>query len=226
MALSRTRRLICLVTDRRRLAESSPSLNLVDLVGAAARVGVDLIQIRERDLEARELTALTRQCVAVARGTTARIVVNDRADVAIAGGAHGVHLRTDSIDALRIRKLLPPGFIVGRSVHGVEEASLAADSGGLDYLILGTMFPTASKDRPLHLTTMTGLAAVSAQVPIPVLAIGGITVARAEDVTRAGASGIAAIGLFIPPAGASPEAHLHARVAEIRRAFDTCGAVP
>ena len=225
MALSRMRYLICLVTDRRRLSESSPSLSLVDLVGAAARVGVDLIQIRERDLEARALTALVRQCVAAVNGTSASIVVNDRADVAMAACAHGVHLRTDSIDAPRVRELLPADFIVGRSVHGVEDATLAARSGGLDYLILGTMFPTASKDLPHRLTTMTGLAAVSAHIPIPVLAIGGITVARTEDVARAGA-GVAAIGLFIPPAGASIETHLHARVTEIRRAFDTCGAVP
>lgn len=226
MALSRMRHLICLVTDRRRLAESSPSLSLVDLVGAAARVGVDLIQIRERDLEARELTALVRQCVAAVDGTSANIVVNDRADVAMAAGAHGVHLRTDSIDAPRVRELLPAGFIVGRSVHGVEDAALAARSGGLDYLILGTMFPTASKNPPHRLTMMTGLTAVSAHIPIPVLAIGGITVARTEDVARAGAAGVAAIGLFIPPAGASIETHLHARVTDIRRAFDTCGAVP
>ena len=226
MALARTRHLICLVTDRRRLADSSPSFSLVDLVGAAARTGVDLIQIRERDLEARELTALVRQCVAAAQGTSASIVVNDRADVAMAAGAHGVHLRTDSMDAPRARKLLPPGFIVGRSVHGVEDAALAAGAGGLDYLILGTMFPTASKNPPHRLTTMTGLAAVSAHIPIPVLAIGGITVARAEDVARAGAAGVAAIGLFIPPAGVSIETHLHTRVTDIRRAFDTCGAVP
>jgi thiamine-phosphate diphosphorylase len=187
---------------------------------------VDLIQIRERDLEARELTALVRQCVAAAQGTAARIVVNDRADVAMTAGAHGVHLRTDSIDASRVRKLLPSGFIVGRSVHGVEDATLAAGSGGLDYLILGTMFPTASKKSPHRLTRMAGLAALSARIPIPILAIGGITVARAEDVTRAGAAGIAAIGLFIPPTGVSIETHLHTRVAEIRRAFDTCGAVP
>ena len=226
MPLSRTQRLICLVTDRRRIAASAQPVDLVDFVGAAARMGVDLIQIRERDLEARELTGLVKQCLAAAKGTPARIVVNERGDVALAAGAHGVHLRSDSIEAPRIRELLPPDFIVGRSVHGVEEASAAARSGGLDYLILGTLFLTQSKDPSHRLTTMTGLAAVCALISIPVLAIGGVTVARAEDIARTGAAGIAAIGLFVPQAGVPTDDHLQARVTELRRAFDTCRAVP
>lgn len=226
MPLSRTRPLICLVTDRRRLAASAQSIGFVDFVGAAARAGVDLIQIRERDLHARELTGLVKQCVAAAQNTSAKIIVNERADVTLAAGAHGVHLRSDSIEAPRIRGLLPPDVIVGRSVHGVEEASAAARSGGLDYLILGTLFPTPSKDPSHRLTTMTGLAAACALVSIPVLAIGGITVERAEDVARTGASGVAAIGLFLPPAGTPADRHLHARVTDLRRVFDTCGAVP
>ena len=226
MALSQTRPLICLVTDRRRLAETLPCTGLVDLVRSAAHAGVDLIQIRERDVDARELIASVAECVAVVRGTPARIIVNDRADVAVAAGAHGVHLRSDSIDAARVRQLVPPEFIVGRSVHRVEEAVAASRSGGLDYLILGTLFSTPSKDPSHPLTTMTGLAAACALVSIPVLAIGGITVERAADVARAGAAGIAAIGMFIPSAEVSIDEHLNTCVSGVRRAFDTCGAVP
>jgi thiamine-phosphate pyrophosphorylase len=226
MPLSRTRSVIGLVTDRARLAASCPSLDLVDFVEAAAASGIDLIQIRERDLDAGELTRLVKRCVAVMCGTPARIIVNDRADVAVAAGAHGLHLRGDSIQAGRVREMLAPGFIVGRSVHGVEDAVDAARSGGLDYLTFGTMFPTLSKP-PLHrLSTMTGLAVVCASISIPVLAIGGMTVERAQEVARAGASGVAAVGLVVPPAGLPVAEHLRARVAELRRAFDTCGAVP
>src|SRR4051812_46163591 len=198
MPLSRTRRLICLVTDRERLAQAAPGVNLVDLVTSACRAGVDLIQIRERDLDGGALTSLVKQCVAAAEGTSSSIVVNDRLDVALSAGAHGVHLRGDSIEAARVRDLSPAGFIIGRSVPRVEEAVAADRSGGLDYLILGTVFPTASKDPSHRLTTMTGLAAACSLVSIPVLAIGGITTARAQEIVKTGAAGIAAIGFFLP----------------------------
>ncbi|MCM3881719.1 MAG: thiamine phosphate synthase [Vicinamibacterales bacterium] len=226
MPLPRARSLICLVTDRHRLAASRPSVDLAAFVGAAAAAGVDVIQIRERDLDAGALTHLVRGCLAAAHGTPARIVVNDRADVAIAAGAHGVHLRGDSVSTDRVRELLPPEAIVGRSVHSVEDAICAAGSGRADYLILGTMFPSASKPGLQRLTTMTGLTAASASISIPVVAIGGITVERLVEVARAGAGGVAAIGLFLPPAGMAVDEHLHVTVAELRRVFDTCGAVP
>ena len=99
--------MICLVTDRRRLSTGEDAADrLVDLVAAAARAGIDLIQIRERDLDARRLVALVKRCVAAARGTSTKVLVNDRADVADAAGAHGVHLRGDSIAATAIRSLL------------------------------------------------------------------------------------------------------------------------
>ena len=226
MPLFRTRHLICLVTDRRRLAQAAPAVNLKDQIASACRAGVDLIQIRERDLDARALTSLVKQCVAAAKGTSTQIIVNDRLDVALSSGAHGVHLRGDSIGAAHVRELSPPGFIVGRSVHGVEEAVAAERSGGLDYLILGTLFPTASKDPSHPVMTMTALAAVCALVSIPVLAIGGITAARVEDTVKTGAAGIAAIGFFLPDPAASVDQQLHARVSELRRVFDTCEAVP
>ena len=226
MPLSRRRHLICLVTDRGRLSRAAPGVNLLDLIAGACWAGVDLIQIRERDLDGGALTGLVKQCVAAATGTSARVVVNDRLDVALAAGAHGVHLRSDSIEAGRVREVSPAGFIIGRSVHGVEEAVAAERSGGLDYLILGTVFPTESKDPSHRLTTMTGLAAASALVSIPVLAIGGITTARAEKIVKTGAAGIAAIGFFLPDQRTPVDQQMHARVSELRRVFDTCEAVP
>lgn len=222
--------MICLVTDRRRLspgaAANDAADRLVELVAAAAIAGVGLIQIRERDLGARDLTSLARRCVDAVRGTDTKVVVNDRADVALAAGAHGVHLRSDSVDATTVRRLLPPGAIVGRSVHGLVEVEAVARAGGVDYLVLGTLFQTPSKDPAHRLTTLDDLEAACRSTAVPVLAIGGMTVQRAAAVARAGAGGLAAIGLFIPAAGCSPRDHFHAIMAALGRAFDTCGAVP
>ncbi len=218
--------MICLVTDRRRVSAGHDAADrLVDLVAAAAGAGVDVIQVRERDLDARDLIALVRRCLDAVRGTTAKVIVNDRTDVALAAGAHGVHLRADSIDAPAARALLPPNALLGRSVHSVAEAAAASRGGGLDYLILGTLFPTPSKDSSQRRTTLDELSAASRVSAVPVLAIGGMTVERASAAARAGASGVAGVGLFISPDG-RPHAHVQTIVADLRRAFDTCGAVP
>ena len=186
------RPVICMITDGSG-ASGRGTAALVDAVAAAARAGVDLIQIRERDLEARALTTLVRQCVQAARGTRARIVVNDRLDVALAAAAHGVHLRGDSLPAARARSVAPPGLLIGRSVHSVEEASRAGDA--VDYLICGTVFATASKHgrEPAGLGVLADVARATA---IPVLAVGGVTADNASRVAQSGAAGVAAIGLF------------------------------
>jgi thiamine-phosphate pyrophosphorylase len=217
---------ICLVTDRRRLAEGSNASNrLVELVSAAASAGVDLIQVRERDLEAREQTDLVRRCVDAVRGTRSKVIVNDRVDVALAAGADGVHLRSDSIDASAARRILPTGAVVGRSAHSAEEAAEASRQGGLDYLILGTMFETRSKPSTHCLLTLEELSAASRLSSIPILAIGGITTDRARDIARSGAAGIAAIGMFIPQSDEVLRDHVEAVASAVRRAFDTCRAV-
>src|SRR5919198_4027192 len=107
------------VTDRRRAADPS-LLALVERIGAAARAGVPYVQIRERDLDDRSLAALVRDSVAAVAGTGARVLVNDRADVAIAAGAAGVHLRADGMPAVCICEIVPASFLIGRSVHGVD----------------------------------------------------------------------------------------------------------
>lgn len=219
--------MICLVTDRRRLPAGRQALDyLVDLVSAAAHAGVDLIQVRERDLEARALADLVGRCLAAARGTSAKVLVNDRADVAAAEGADGVHLRSDSIGAQAARALLGPRAIVGRSVHSPDAASTAARAGGLDYLIFGTLYPTASKTAGHPVATLDDLRAVCRSAPgLPVLAIGGVTVQRAAELARAGAAGVAGIGLFVPPHGSAIDRHVQTVTVELRRAFDTCEAV-
>ena len=192
----------CLVTDRRRLCPGALSSadarrGLVALARRAAADGIDLIHVRERDLAAADLAALVADVVAVTRGSATRVVVNDRIDVALACGADGVHLRADSVPVAEARRLLPAPRLVGRSVHSVQEAIAASDA---DYLIAGTVFPSASKSTgPLaaELLGIEGLRAIVNASAVPVLAIGGVTPDRIDSVLAAGAAGIAAIGLFI-----------------------------
>jgi thiamine-phosphate pyrophosphorylase len=218
---------ICLVTDRRRLA-GNPAADLdarrclQAQVRFAAAAGVDLVQVRERDLEGAALATLVSELLTIARPASTRIVVNERLDVALAAGADGVHLRGDSISVAAARRLAPPGFLVGRSVHTVAEAEAAA---GADYLIAGTVFPSQSKDASHLLLGIDGLRAIVASSSAPVLAIGGITQERVDAAAAAGPAGIAAIGLFMRPPGQAEQGtcgaiDLRAVVADVRGRFD------
>jgi thiamine-phosphate pyrophosphorylase len=184
----------CLITSRRRLRQPDVD-GVAAQVARAAAAGIDLVQVRERDLEGRALLDLVRACLAAVRDTPTRIVVNDRLDVALAARAHGVHLRGQSFSAARVRRLVGAGFLVGRSVHSAEEANAVSLAGGLDYLMFGNVFETASKPGRAG-SGLERLADVVAATPLPVLAVGGITAARAPLVAQAGASGFAAISMF------------------------------
>ena len=207
------RPVICMITDGRTASGRSADA-LVDSVAAAARAGVHLIQIRERDLDDRDLLSLTIRCVGAVAGTRARVVVNDRLDVALAAHAHGVHLRSDSYGARHVRSIAPAGFLVGRSIHGADDARRSTENDGLDYLIFGSVFETRSKvgRRPAGPGALEEVAGASA---IPVLAVGGVTAENASLVARAGAAGIAAIGLF-----AGAEQFFTSTVDRVTRAFD------
>jgi thiamine-phosphate pyrophosphorylase len=182
-----------MITDRRRLAGGEDAL--VQRVAAAAAAGVNLVQIRERDMAARDLSRLVERCVAAVRTTRTRILVNDRLDVALAAGAHGLHLRSDSMPASRARALAPIGFLIGRSVHSVAEAVTTCAGGGLDYLLFGAVFATASKPGQTP-AGVKALADVSSAVSIPVLAVGGISRETARQLAGTGCAGFAAIGWF------------------------------
>jgi thiamine-phosphate pyrophosphorylase len=214
------RPVICMISDRRRLAGDQDAA-LIQRVAAAARAGVHLIQIRERDLDARPLTALVERCVAAVDGTRARVVVNDRLDVALAAGAHGVHLRGDSLPAARARSMAPPGFLIGRSVHSLDEAVRAQEGEGLDYLLFGTVFNTASKPNAAP-AGLSGLAEVAAATRLPILAVGGMSVSTVRSLRSTGAAGFAAIGLF---ADGSPD-QIGVSVHQASLAFDTPESVP
>jgi thiamine-phosphate pyrophosphorylase len=223
---------LCLVTDRRRLAarlarRAEASACLVDHVKGAAAAGVDLIHLRERDLPARHLLELASACVRAVGGTGTRIVVNDRVDVALAAGASGVHLRGDSVPSSLVRASVPAGFLIGRSVHSVAEAAAEAAAGAIDYLVLGTMFPTASKPTGETVIGPDALQRVVEAVAVPVLGIGGVTAANLPALAATGAAGFAAIGWFIEAyCDGRAGRDFSDRVAWARQLFDTPGSMP
>ncbi len=209
------RPLIMLVTDRRRGGEAA----MLASVRAASAAGVDLIQVRERGLEDLDLLDLTVRIRDVAAGR-ARLLVNDRVDVAFAAGAAGVHLPGRAVAAARIRPIAPTSFLLGRSVHSIDDARQAESSGGCDYLVFGTVFETASKPAAHEPAGLEQLSRVCAAVALPVLAIGGVTVDRIAEIARAGAAGVAAIGLFTQPERVAVD------VAAIREIFGRSAAWP
>ena len=131
------------------------------------------------------------------RGTGTRVVVNDRLDVALAAGADGIHLRSDSMPATSVRSIAPAGFIIGRSIHSEREATEVASS--VDYLLAGTVWPSRSKAGDARLLGPDGLARIVTAGRAPVVAIGGVSADRVRDVAKAGAAGVAGIELFMTP---------------------------
>jgi thiamine-phosphate diphosphorylase len=212
-----------LVTDRRRLAGDVPLETarrcLLRQVEAAVEARLDCVIVRERDLEARDLTDLITSIVAMTRDTSTRVVVNDRVDVALASGADGVHLRGDSIAPGIVRRMTPKDFLIGRSVHSAQEAASVA---GADYLIAGTVWPSASKQADQQLLGVDGFSSVVRAARVPVLAIGGVTIDRIGEIAKAGGAGIAAIALFMGDARDECRVvQLNAIATEARMRFDT-----
>jgi thiamine-phosphate pyrophosphorylase len=196
--------ILCYVTDSSALESGAAALPGV--TGVALRAGVDWIQLREKHLQGRELVELTRGAVEKARaaGGRARILVNDRLDVALAAGADGVHLGGSSLPVVEVRAWLrregarlkvTEDFLVGRSCHSMAEAQLA-ERAGASYIIFGPVYATPSKAQYGPPQGLERLAEVCRAVQIPVLAIGGIAAENASACLRAGAAGIAAIRLF------------------------------
>lgn len=188
------------VTDRRGfgLDDRRAAALLLETVARAADAGVDAIQLREKDLGGRAMLELAEG--AVARAAQAKILVNDRLDVALAAGAAGVHLGGESMSVSEVAKFRAAGrasadFLIGRSCHSLEEA-LEAEREGADYVFFGPVFATPSKARYGAPQGTEALAGVCRRVRVPVLAIGGITLENAGTCIAAGAAGVAAIRLF------------------------------
>ena len=184
------RPLLCYITDRKGLPGEDP----LPIIEQAVAAGIDLIQIRERDLPVRRLLALVKEAVKAAGTGPTGILVNDRLDVAVATGAAGVHLPAHGFSVDEVRRSYPD-LLIGASTHNLEELRRAAD-GGTDFAVFGPVFETPSKKAYGPPVGLEKLAEAARAVNIPVLALGGITLENAADCLRTGAAGLAAISLF------------------------------
>ena len=197
------------VTDRQQTAGRP----LEEVLSAAARGGAEAVQLREKDLSARDLYALGARLQEVLAPYRIPLLINDRLDVALALDCAGVHLAGHSLPTALARRLLGPHKLIGVSTHSVEEAQRAATEGA-DFVVFGPVYTTPSKMAYGPPQGLQQLAAVVGQVPIPVLAIGGIEPSNLTQVLTTGAYGVAMIRAVL--AAADPGAatrQLHAGLA-------------
>jgi thiamine-phosphate pyrophosphorylase len=180
-------------------SSSKELLHLLKLFEAAVAAGINLLQIREKNLTARTLYELTVQAASITAGSETSLLVNDRADIAEVAGADGVHLTTTSMNAGVMRKTFGDRLGIGVSTHSVGEAEKARAEDA-DFVVFGPVFETASKQKYGEAVGTTRLREVVSRVnQMPVVALGGVSLNNAADCFRAGASGIAAIRLFQDP---------------------------
>ena len=200
MNLKLSEPILYLITRGATTESTTPSsfafTKILDQVRAAVASGIQLIQIREKNLTARVLYELTERAVEITRGSRTKLLVNDRADIAAGAGADGVHLTAQSLPPRVVRDNFGEEFLIGASTHSLAEAAAARD-GGADFAVLGPVFETQSKAKygpPLGLDVLANISA--ALKPFPIVALGGISQPNAVDCLGAGASGIAGISLF------------------------------
>lgn len=180
------------ITDA-RLSGLSHAEQVVRLSEGGAR----LVQLREKHLPAREFYREAEEAVRVARGRGVRVIINDRVDVALAVGADGVHVGQDDVGPEAARRVLGEGAIVGFSTHNVEQA-VEAVRFPVDYVAIGPIFGTFSKENPDPVVGLEGLRRVREAVgDLPLVAIGGITRENALEVLAAGADSVAVIGALL-----------------------------
>jgi thiamine-phosphate pyrophosphorylase len=177
-----------LITDR--TASPRPPADVVEECLAA---GLRAVQLREKDLPVREMLNLADGLREATRRHGARLLVNDRADVALAAGADGVQRTHASLPVSALRAITPAGYLVGASVHSAAEAR-EAGAQGADFVVFGPVYDTPSKRRYGPPQGLAALEAVARAVDRPVLAVGGLTSGRVPEVLAAGAAGVAVIG--------------------------------
>ena len=182
---------LCLVTDRTMVAGA-----LEDAVEDCLGAGLKAVQLREKDLPARDLLLMAQTLRESTRRHAARLLVNDRADVALAASADGVHRAGSSLPVATLRSISPSGFLIGASVHSVAEAR-AAERQGADFLLFGPIYDTPSKRRYGSPQGLAMLERVASAVGRPLFAIGGVTPARVDELGWAGAAGVAVIGAIL-----------------------------
>lgn len=190
---------------------------LIGRVEAALEGGATVVQVRLKGASGRALVEVSRALVPRCEARGARLIVNDRVDVALAAGAHGVHVGPEDVPVEDVRRLAPPGFLIGGS-SGDPERAQALVRAGVDYLGVGAIFDASASKRDASAPRgADALVAVRAAVSVPLVAIGGLTVAQAPACVAAGADGVAAIRALI---GAGEPADVAAATAAMRRAVD------
>ncbi|WP_292365655.1 MULTISPECIES: thiamine phosphate synthase [unclassified Methanoculleus] len=171
-------------------------LSHAELARRAVAGGADAIQLRDKTLSGRDLLRAASAVREITQDAGALFIVNDRLDVALASGADGVHLGASDLPVAEVRRLTPPGFVIGASVGSVAAAVRAAAEGA-DYVALSPTFSTASKGDAGPGHGLAVLSAVRAAVSLPLVAIGGITAGNVSGVIAAGADGVAVISAVV-----------------------------
>jgi len=210
--------MIYLITSGKTTSKTTPEdpefLAVLDQIKSAVAANVSLIQIREKSLSARALYELTRRAALIVRETPTKLLVNDRFDVALASGANGVHLTSNSMDAEVVRKICGTDFLIGASTHSLAEAHTARNHGA-DFIVFGPAFETESKrafGEPQGLKRLREV--VDESDGVPVIAIGGISIEHVDECFAVGAKGVAAIRLL------NDSPNLHQTVIEIKHRFE------
>ena len=188
--LSRTP-LTYLITKGDATAErfEANSKDILSVVANAVNTGISMVQIREKNITIKQLFQLARDAATLVSGSQTKLLINSRADVAIAAGADGVHLPEDGVPVAAVRSIFPTPFLIGASVHS-HEAACTAKNDGADFVLFGPVFDTPGKQgvgiEPLRETCL-------ALGDFPVLAVGGIDASNKASVLEGGACGYAAI---------------------------------
>lgn len=191
------------ITDRRQLPGDphEQMRRLLAKIAECAAIGIEYVQLREKDLEARALEELARKAMAALAGSRTRLLINSRTDVALSCGAHGVHLPANDLAASEVRSIFAragrSGPVIAVSAHSVAEVA-SAEAHGASFAVFAPVFEKSGSANREGLEQLRRIChrAEAAQPPMPVWALGGITMENAQQCAEAGGAGIAAIRLF------------------------------
>ena len=183
---------LCLVTDRAETRDR----DLIAVVTQCLSAGLPAVQVREKDLPPAEVARLCRALRPLTAARGALLIVNDRVDIALAVGADGVQRTSSSLSVDDMRRAADKRVRIGASVHSIDEA-VGAEAAGAEWLFFGPVYDTPSKRRYGPPQGLSALERVASAVAVPVIAIGGVTPERVEEVRAAGAHGVAVISAIL-----------------------------
>ena len=193
---------LCVITDR----SLSNGLSESEVARLAYSGGADIVQLRMKGYDGKEMLEQARKIKIISEDHAKFFIVNDRVDVALLSDADGVHLGQSDIPIESARELLGDDKLIGVSVHSVEEAE-DAESRGADYVSVGSIFRTSTKEDAQHSRGLDAVFTIKNSVDIPVIAIGGINRGNIQDVIRAGADGVAVVSAVVSQKDISSAAH-------------------